>query len=92
MHRHADSYGPFVSEELIAEVLHPYGDVKIAAKAGPLRTGPNVWVPCGRPEYLRQECELSLRRLDQESLDHSGDVPTPSGVGLEPARHNGIVR
>jgi aryl-alcohol dehydrogenase-like predicted oxidoreductase len=65
----ADSYGPTVSEELIAEALHPYGDVKIATKAGLLRTGPNQWFPCGRPEYLRQECELSLRRLGQESLD-----------------------
>ena len=65
----ADSYGPTVSEELIAEALHPFGEVKIATKAGLLRTGPDVWVPCGRPEYLRQECELSLRRLGQESLD-----------------------
>ena len=65
----ADSYGPNVSEELIAEALRPYGDVKIATKAGLLRTGPNVWVPCGRPAYLRQQCELSLRRLGQESLD-----------------------
>jgi pyridoxine 4-dehydrogenase len=43
----ADSYGPYVSEELIAEALHPYGEVKVATKAGLLRTGPNVWVPCG---------------------------------------------
>ncbi|NNN01126.1 MAG: aldo/keto reductase [Acidimicrobiaceae bacterium] len=65
----ADSYGPAVSEELIAEALHPYGEVKIATKAGLLRTGPGQWFPCGRPEYLRQECEMSLRRLGQESLD-----------------------
>ena len=65
----ADSYGPCVSEELIAEALHPYGDVKVATKAGFLRTGPNVWVTCGVPDYLRQQCELSLRRLGQESLD-----------------------
>jgi len=65
----ADSYGPYVSEELIFEALHPYGEVKIATKAGFLRTGPNAWVPCGQPEYLRQECEMSLRRLGQESLD-----------------------
>jgi aryl-alcohol dehydrogenase-like predicted oxidoreductase len=65
----ADSYGPYVSEELIREALHPYGEVKIATKAGLLRTGPDVWVPCGRPDYLRQECEMSLRRLGQESLD-----------------------
>ena len=65
----ADSYGPCVSEELIAEALHPYGHVKVATKAGFLRTGPNVWVTCGLPDYLRQQCELSLRRLGQESLD-----------------------
>jgi len=65
----ADSYGPYVSEELIFEALHPYGDVKIATKAGLVRTGPNAWAACGLPEYLRQECEMSLRRLGQESLD-----------------------
>jgi aryl-alcohol dehydrogenase-like predicted oxidoreductase len=65
----ADSYGPYVSEELIFEALHPYGSVKIATKAGYVRTGPNAWVECGRPEYLHQECEMSLRRLGQESLD-----------------------
>ena len=65
----ADSYGPFVSEELIFTALHPYGDVRIATKAGHLRTGPHVWIPCGRPAYLRQQCEMSLRRLGQESLD-----------------------
>jgi aryl-alcohol dehydrogenase-like predicted oxidoreductase len=65
----ADSYGPYVSEELIFEALHPYGTVKIATKAGFVRTGPNAWSECGRPEYLHQECEMSLRRLGQESLD-----------------------
>jgi pyridoxine 4-dehydrogenase len=65
----ADSYGPYVSEELIREALHPYGSVKIATKAGFVRTGPNDWAECGRPEYLHQECEMSLRRLAQESLD-----------------------
>ncbi len=65
----ADSYGPYVSEELIHEALHPYKHVTIATKAGLLRMGPDVWSPCGRPEYLRQECEMSLRRLGQESLD-----------------------
>jgi aryl-alcohol dehydrogenase-like predicted oxidoreductase len=84
----ADSYGPFVSEELIFEALHPYGDVKIATKAGLLRTGPDVWVPCGIPDYLRQECEMSLRRLGQESLDlfqlHRIDpnVPADEQFGL----------
>lgn len=65
----ADSYGPYVSEELIARALAPYGEVKIATKAGLVRTGPDLWFPCGRPQYLRQECEMSLRRLHQESLD-----------------------
>ena len=65
----ADSYGPYISEELIREALHPYGDVKIATKAGFLRIGPDAWRECGRPDYLRQECEMSLRRLGQESID-----------------------
>ncbi len=90
----ADSYGPYVSEELIKEALHPYGQVKIATKAGLLRTGPDVWVPCGRPDYLRQECEMSLRRLGQESLDlfqlHRIDptVPRDEQFGLLKALHD----
>ncbi len=66
----ADSYGPFVSEELIAEALHPYPkNLFIATKAGLLRTGPDVWIPLGRPEYLRQQCEMSLRRLKVDRID-----------------------
>jgi len=66
----ADSYGPYVSEELIREALHPYPEnLLIATKAGLVRTGPDVWVPVGRPEYLRQEAEMSLRRLGVERLD-----------------------
>lgn len=65
----ADSYGPYVSEELVREALHPYRDVTVATKAGLLRTGPNRWIPCGRPDYLRQECEMSLRRLGVETID-----------------------
>ena len=65
----ADSYGPYVSEELVREALHPYRDVTVATKAGLLRTGPNAWIPCGRPDYLRQECEMSLRRLGVETID-----------------------
>jgi aryl-alcohol dehydrogenase-like predicted oxidoreductase len=65
----ADSYGPYVSEEIIREALHPYpDDVVIATKAGFVRHGPNRWAPVGRPEYLRQECELSLRRLGLERI------------------------
>ncbi|WP_123028835.1 aldo/keto reductase [Mycolicibacterium stellerae] len=66
----ADSYGPYVAEELIREALHPYAeDVLIATKAGLLRTGPDVWVPLGNPSYLRQEVEMSLRRLGLERID-----------------------
>ncbi len=66
----ADSYGPHVSEELIARALHPYPEnLVIATKAGLVRTGPGGWHPLGRPEYLRQECELSLRRLRLERID-----------------------
>ncbi|MEI6453911.1 MAG: aldo/keto reductase [Actinomycetes bacterium] len=65
----ADSYGPEVSEQLIADALHPYGEVLIATKAGLTRTGPGLWHPVGRPEYLRQQCELSLRRLKIEAID-----------------------
>ncbi len=84
----ADSYGPEVAEELIARALHPYGSVRVATKAGLLRTGPDQWVPCGRPAYLRQQCELSLRRLGVESLDlfqlHRVDptVPAEEQYGL----------
>src|ERR1700677_4448795 len=66
----ANSYGPYVSEELIREALHPYpAGLVIATKAGLLRTGPGQWFPLGRPEYLRQECEMSLRRLRVERID-----------------------
>jgi pyridoxine 4-dehydrogenase len=65
----ADSYGPTISEEIIAEAIHPYGDVKIATKAGFTRQGPHKWVAVGRPEYLRQQAELSLRRLRVDRLD-----------------------
>lgn len=66
----ADSYGPFVSEQLIRRALHPYpDDVVIATKAGLTRHGPGVWRALGRPEYLRQQCELSLRHLGVERID-----------------------
>src|SRR5215470_13141787 len=66
----ADSYGPYVSEQLIQEALHPYPKgLVIATKAGLARTGPSRWIPLGRPEYLRQECEMSLRRLGLERID-----------------------
>jgi len=66
----ADSYGPHVSEEVIREAIHPYPDeVLIATKAGFTRQGPNRWAPVGRPEYLRQEAEMSLRRLGLDRID-----------------------
>ncbi|MET8279213.1 aldo/keto reductase [Micromonospora sp. NPDC005174] len=65
----ADSYGPFVSEVLIREALHPYAeDLVIATKAGLTRSGPGDWRAVGRPEYLRQQCELSLRHLGLDSI------------------------
>jgi aryl-alcohol dehydrogenase-like predicted oxidoreductase len=65
----ADSYGPFVSEDLIRRALHPYRDVVIATKGGCLRTGPDQWSNLATPEYLRQCCEMSLRRLGLEAID-----------------------
>jgi aryl-alcohol dehydrogenase-like predicted oxidoreductase len=66
----ADSYGPYVSEELIREALSPFPDeLVIATKAGLLRTGPDVWIPLGFPAYLRQELEMSLRRLGVDRID-----------------------
>ncbi len=85
----ADSYGPIVSEELIHQALHPYPEgLVIATKAGLTRSGPDAWAPVGRPEYLRQQCELSLRRLQVERIDlfqlHRIDpkVPAEEQFGL----------
>lgn len=78
----ADSYGPEVAEDLLRWVLHPYTDLIVATKAGLLRTGPGEWHPCGRPEYLRQQCELSLRRLGVERIElfqlHRVDPSVPA--------------
>lgn len=66
----ADSYGPNVSEELIAEALHPYADdLVIATKAGLTRQGPNRWTGLGQPAYLRQQAEFSLRKLNVDRID-----------------------
>ena len=66
----ADSYGPFVSEELIAEALHPYPDgLVIATKAGLMHDGPNKWKPNARPEHLVERCKTSLQRLKLDRID-----------------------
>ncbi len=96
----ADSYGPEVSEELIAEALHPYPDgLVIATKAGLVRGGPNDWRPDGRPSHLREACEGSLRRLKLETIDlyqlHRIDpkVPAEEQIGtLLELRDEGRIR
>jgi aryl-alcohol dehydrogenase-like predicted oxidoreductase len=65
----ADAYGPNVSEEILAEALHPYGEVRIATKIGNTRQGPGIWTPVGVPAYLRQATELILRRLKVDKID-----------------------
>ncbi|MGH3976829.1 MAG: aldo/keto reductase [Pseudonocardiaceae bacterium] len=96
----ADSYGPEVSELLIADALHPYPtDLVIATKAGFLRDGPNQWRPDCRPSHLRGACEASLRRLRLERIDlyqlHTVDpqVPIEESVGaLVELRRAGLIR
>ena len=96
----ADSYGPEVSERLIAEALYPYPeDLVIATKAGLMRPGPGQWVPNGRPEYLRKQVEGSLRRLRVDELDvlqfHRPDpnVPLEESVGaLVQLKDEGKIR
>ena len=84
----ADAYGPEVADEILREALYPYpGQVLIATKVGHTRSGPGKWAPVGRPEYLRQQVELELRRLGFEQLDllqlHRVDpkVPLADQVG-----------
>ncbi|GAA5046544.1 aldo/keto reductase [Nocardia callitridis] len=96
----ADSYGPFVSETLLRRALHPYADdIVIATKAGLSRPGPGEWLPLGRPEYLRQQLELSLRHLGLEHIDlyqlHRIDpkVPLADQLGaLATLRDEGKIR
>ena len=96
----ADSYGPNVAEELIHEALHPYhDDLVIATKGGLTRGGPGDWQPVGSPEYLRQQCELSLRRLGLDTIDlfqlHRIDekVPLEDQVGeLAKLQEEGKIR
>ncbi len=95
----AESYGPYVSEELIHEALHPYDGVVIATKSGLTRSGPGEWPPLGRPEFLRQGAVLSMRRLGLERIDlfqlHRIDpkVPAQESVGeLARLKEQGQVR
>ncbi len=77
----ADSYGPYISEDLIREALHPYDGIVIATKGGLTRQGPDQWEPVGRAHYLRQCVHMSLRRLGVERIDlwqlHRIDPRTP---------------
>ncbi len=96
----ADAYGPFITDGLIREALHPYADdIVIAAKVGLTRPRPGEWVPVGRPEYLRQQTELNLRHLGVERLDllqlHRIDpqVPLEDQIGeLKALQEEGKVR
>jgi pyridoxine 4-dehydrogenase len=96
----ADAYGPEVSENLIAEALHPYPKgLVIATKGGLTRQGPNLWTPVGRAEYLRQQVEMSLRRLKLERIDlyqlHRFDpkVPVEESLGeLKKMQEEGKIR
>lgn len=96
----ADSYGPVVAEQLIRKALHPYRDgLVIATKAGLTRQGPDIWTPVGRPEYLRQQAELSLRNLGLDTIDlfqlHRIDpaVPLEDQVGeLAALQSEGKIR
>ncbi len=95
----ADSYGPFVSEKLIAEALYPYDGLLIATKGGLARLGPEIWAPLGRPEYLRQCVLMSLRRLKLDRIDlwqlHRVDpkVPRDEQFGvIRDMQREGLIR
>ncbi|MCQ8241925.1 aldo/keto reductase [Rhizosaccharibacter radicis] len=95
----ADSYGPFVSEDLIREALAPYNKLVIATKGGLTRHGPNIWKPVGRPEYLRQCVLMSLRRLGVDRIDlwqlHRVDPAVPADEqfdAIAAMRKEGLIR
>jgi aryl-alcohol dehydrogenase-like predicted oxidoreductase len=95
----ADSYGPFVSEDRLRETLHPYKGLLIATKGGLVRHGPDIWLPLGRPEYLRQCVLMSLRRLGVERIDlwqlHRIDPAVPRDEQFDviaKMRKEGLIR
>ncbi|MFN4282976.1 MAG: aldo/keto reductase [Alphaproteobacteria bacterium] len=95
----ADSYGPDVSEELLAEALHPYDGLLIATKGGLTRPGPDRWVPNGRPDYLVAQAKKSLKKLRVERIDlwqlHRIDPRVPAGEQFGAIRQmldEGLIR
>ena len=95
----ADSYGPYVSEDLIREALYPYNNVLIATKGALTRQGPDMWEPVGAPVYLRQCVQMSLRRLGVERIDlwqlHRIDpkVPADDQFGaMKEMQDEGLIR
>ena len=85
----ADSYGPFVSEEIIAEALHPYpAGLVIATKGGFDRPGPNQWVENGKPEHLKSACEGSLRRMRWTGSIYINCIVSIRGSGRRPNRRS----
>lgn len=95
----ADSYGPFISEILIRDALHPYQGLLIATKGGLLRHGPDQWTPLAQPDYLRQCVLMSLRRLGVDRIDlwqlHRLDPDTPRRAQLQviaDMRKEGLIR
>ncbi len=95
----ADAYGPDFSEELIREALHPYGQIHVATKGGLVRTGPDVWIPLGRPEYLIQEAHTSRWRLGVERIDlwqlHRIDSKVPANEQFDAIKSlikDGVIR
>lgn len=95
----ADAYGPDVSERLIHEALHPYGDLLVATKGGLTRSGPDQWTPLGRPEYLIQQARKSRRQLGVEQIGlwqlHRIDPNVPRDEQFEAIRsliRDGVIR
>lgn len=95
----AESYGPYVSEELLRETLHPFNGLVIATKSGLIRPGPDVWNPCGRPDFLIQGARTSRRRLGIARIDlwqlHRIDPSVPRGdqfAAIKSLIDDGVIR